>query len=445
MKNINDLFDLSGNNTDIRTELVAGATTFIATMYIIIVNPAILSQGGMHYEAVLTATILVSAFSSIMMGLYANNPIIVAPGMGINAYFTYSLVLGKHLPVDVALGTVFWSGVIFLLLSIFKIRFFILQAIPEAVRHGSAAGIGLFIALIGLVNAGLVAVKTPFIGMAPLNSLNLTFVAGLLIAAVLTVKQVRGALILSVILTTLLAWPIGRWYGDASAVNFGNPVLVTVERVLSMPDFSYLLRMNLVDSLQWAILPAAFGLLFTDLFDSIATFVGVAEAGNLKNGDGELRNIRQSLIVDALATLSAGMVGSSSGTAYIESASGIQAGGRTGLTAVFAGLLFLPFLFVAPLAKVVPSIATAPVLVIVGAYMMSSVMRIAWDDYENALPAFIALLLIPLTYSITQGVVWGLLLYTALKVVTGKSGELSKTLLAIDLFSLLLLYLNGRG
>lgn len=436
------LFQLRRNNATVLGELIAGGTTFIASMYIIIVNPALLSQAGMPYEAVLTATILVCAFSSVTMGLYANNPILVAPGMGINAYFTYAIVLKQHIPVETALGAVFWSGVIFLLLSVFRVRNMILKAIPPCVRLGSAAGIGLFIALIGFFNAGFIVVKTPFIGLGQLNPITLTFVAGLFVAAILAVKKIPGALILSVVVTTLLAYPIGRWYGDASAVNFGNPLLVSVQELFSVPDFSLVFKLDLLGALHWSVLPAAFGLLFTDMFDSISTFVGVAEAGNLKDSNGEPRRMEQSMVADSLATMFSGLFGSSPGTAYIESASGVQAGGRTGLTAVFAGLLFLPFLFVAPLAKLVPAIATAPVLVIVGVYMMGAATQIAWDDFVEAIPAFMAMALIPLTYSITQGLIWGLFMYSAVKIATGQFRELPLTLWVIDGFAVLLLCLE---
>jgi len=439
---LESFFQLKRNNTTILGELIAGGTMFIASVYIVVVNPALLSQTGMPYEAVLTATVLVCVFSSVTMGLYANNPILVAPGMGINAYFTYAIVLKQHIPVETALGAVFWSGVIFLLLSVFRVRNLILKAIPSSVRLGSAAGIGLFIALIGFFNAGFIVVKTPFIGLGELNSITLTFIAGLFIAAILSVKKIPGALILSVFVTTLLAYPIGRWYGDASAVNFGNPRLVSMQKLLSTPDFSTVFKLDLLSALHWSVLPAAFGLLFTDMFDSISTFVGVAEAGNLKDEKGEPRRMEQSLIADSFATIFSGLFGSSPGTAYIESASGVQAGGRTGLTAVFAGLLFLPLMFFAPLAKLVPAIATAPVLVIVGVYMMGAAMRIAWDDFVEAIPAFMAMALIPLTYSITQGLIWGLFMYTAVKIATGCFLELPKTLWVIDGFAVLLLCLE---
>ena len=438
-------FGLKQQGTTLRTEIIAGLTSFVATMYIIIVNPAIISEGGMQYEGVLTATILVSAFSSIMMGLYAKNPIIVAPGMGINAYFTHSLLINLNIEPNVALGAVFWSGIIFWLLSVFKIRTAILKAIPIPIRLGGAAGIGLFIALIGFIKAGFIVSTTIGVGIGPLNAMTLTFVAGLFIVSFLTIRKVKGALMLSILVTSVLAWPIGRWYGDASAVNFGNPILISLDKLFAMPSFEYLFSLDLIGSLKLAILPAAFGLLFTDMFDSITTFVGISEAANLKDEDGEPKHIQKSMISDAFATLFGGLFGSSPGTAYVESASGIQAGGRSGLTAVVAGLLFLPFLFFAPLAKVIPDIATSPVLVIVGVYMMKPVAQIDWKKFEDVIPAFLAMLLIPLTYSITQGIVWSFLIYTLIKLAGGKWNELSLTLILIDVFGILLLYLELAG
>jgi AGZA family xanthine/uracil permease-like MFS transporter len=442
MKIIEHYFKLRENKTTLRTEVIAGATIFVASMYIIIVNPSILSKGGMNYNAVLTATILVSSFSSVLMGLYARNPILIAPGMGINAYFTYSMVIGLKIPVETALGAVFWSGIVFLFLSVFRLRVHILKAIPEPVRLGAAGGIGLFIALIGLFNAHFIVTRPPFIGLAKFDAMTMTFLAGLFIVSILVIKKVHGALILSIILTTLLALPIGRWYGDASAVTGGSAQLIRWTELMEMPDFRYVMKMDLLGSLKLSVLPAAFGLLFTDMFDSISTFVGVAEAGNLKDADGEPRNIYRSMIADAFGTLFGGIFGSSSGTAFIESASGIQAGGRTGLTAVVAGLLFLPFMFFSPLIELVPDIATAPVLVIVGVFMINPITKMDWGNFENAIPAFLALIMIPLTYSITQGIVFSLLMFTVLKVVRGKFKELSPALIIIDLLSILLLFVE---
>ncbi len=433
------LFSLKSNQTNIRTETIAGITTFIAAMYIIIVNPTMVSASGMPFSAILTGTVLLSAFCTIMMGFYANNPILVAPSMGLNAFFTYFVVIGLKVPVEVALGALFWAGVFFFILSVFNIRTKIVEAIPSQIRFSIAGGIGLFIALLGFVNAGFIVVKAPFIGLGQINTLTLIFVCGILLTAILMVKGIKGAMIISIIVITIVCIPVGRWFGDASAVNQGIPTLINWKGFYQAPDFSFFFKLDLVNSLKLAVWPVIFAVVFTDMFDSLSTFVGVAEAANLKDAKGEPHNIKQSLIVDSVATGLAGIIGTTSGTAYIESASGVAQGGRTGLTAVIAGLLFIPFMFFSPLLSMVPAVATAPVLVIVGVFMMKPVMNISWDKLDDAIPCFLAMILIPLTYSITQGIIWGLLTYTVIKLVTGKYREVSLTLIIIDIFSVLLL------
>lgn len=420
-----------------KTELLAGLTTFLTTMYIIVVNPAILSSAGMPFSGVLTATVLVSAFSSILMGLYARTPIVVAPGMGLNAFFTYSLVVGMGVPWQTALGAVFWAGIIFLILALSKTRVHIIKAIPKQLRYGVAAGIGLFITLIGLTSAKFITANpATVIGLGELNEMTLTFIVGLFITAILVAKRVKGALIIGIVVTTLLSIPIGRWWGSAAEINNGIATLVSWNGLVSWPDFSVLLALDFVGSLQWALIPAIFALLFTDLFDSLSTFMGVSEAANLLDEHGEPLNIEKALVVDALASTVSGLIGSSPATSYIESASGIREGGHTGMTAVFAGLLFLPFMFFSPVLSVVPAIATAPVLVLVGVFMMTPVLKIKWDQMDNAIPAFLAMTMIPLTYSITQGIIWGFLSWTAIKLLTGKHNEVTKTMLVIDAFAI---------
>lgn len=434
------IFNLRANNTSIRTEVIAGITTFVAAMYIIVVNPAILSQAGMPFSAVLTATVILSAFSTLAMGLYANNPILVAPGMGLNAFITYTVVIGMKIPVATALGAVFWAGVFFMLLSIFNVRTYIVQAIPKQIRYAISAGIGLFITLIGFDNAHFIISKTvPIIGPARLEIIIVTFLIGLIITAILVSRNIKGSLIIGIIITTLLCIPIGRLYGDASAINFGLPTLVTWKGLFSAPDFSLLGKLDLAGSLKLAIWPVTFAILFTDMFDSLSTFVGVAEASGLVDENGEPRNIKRSLIVDALATGFAGLLGTSSGTAYIESATGVQQGGRTGLTAVVAGLLFLPFMFFSPLLSMVPAIATAPALILVGVFMLKPVLKINWDKMDDAIPAFLAMVLIPFTYSITQGIIWGFLSWTLIKLFMGKYNEISFTLIIIDILAVVML------
>ncbi|MBN1542803.1 NCS2 family permease [candidate division KSB1 bacterium] len=427
------LFKLSQNQTTVRTEILAGITTFLAAMYIIVVNPAILSATGMSLNGLITATILVSAFSSIAMGIYANNPILLAPGMGLNAFFTYSVVLGMQVPWETALGAIFWSGIVFLLLSILNVRTLIVQAIPKQLRYAVAAGIGLFISLIGFKNAGfIVANDATLIGFGGMTLQTGLFVLGLLITSILVIRKIRGALIIGIVLTTVLAIPFGRL--------LGGQVLVGWEGIFRAPDFSLIGKMDLIGSLKLAMLPVMLSFLFVDMFDSLSTFIGVAEAANLTDADGEPRRIKESLIVDGFSTTISGLLGSSSGTSYIESAAGIEEGGRTGLTAVVSGLLFLPFLFLSPLIGSVPGLATAPALVLVGVFMMKPILKINWTQFDDAIPAFLALLLIPLTYSITQGIVWGFLSWTVIKLLTGKTNEITPMLLVIDLFAILALF-----
>lgn len=417
----------------ISTEILAGISSFLATAYIIVVNPSILSQTGMPFPAVLTATILVSFFSSLMMGIYANNPILVAPGMGLNAFFTYTAVLTDGLSWQVALGTVFWSGIFFLILSAFNIRSYIVKAIPKPLRFGIAAGIGLFITLIGFANAKFI-VPNPatMISLGNLNAPTLTFIAGLLVTVILLIRNVKGSILIGIVLTSLLAWPIGRWWG-------GTETVITIDHIVSKPDFSLLFQLDFVNSLKWSLAPIILAFVFTDMFDSLSTFVGLAEASNLLDENGEPRNIRRSLMVDAISTTIAGLTGSSPGTAYIESAVGIEQGGKTGLTAVTGAILYLPFLFLSPLLSGVPSIATAPALVLVGVFMMKPVVRINWNDLSEAFPAFLAMVLIPFTYSITQGIIWGFLSWTALKLLSGRARDISLALVIIDIFAILAL------
>ncbi|MBC7891023.1 MAG: NCS2 family permease [Sphingobacteriaceae bacterium] len=412
-----------------RTEILAGVSSFLATAYIVVVNPTILSQAGMPFSAALTATVLVCFFGSLMMGLYAKNPIVVAPGMGLNAFFTFTVVKGMNMPYPVALGAVFWAGVVFLGLSFFNVRTLIVRAIPRSLRYAIAAGIGLFITLIGLENARFV-VDSPatLVTFARFSPSLLVFVTGMALTAALAVRKVPGAVLIGILGITALAATLGRLWGSEP--------LVTWNGAFAAPDFSLLLALDFVGSLRWALVPVIFAFVFTDLFDSLSTFVGLAEASGLVDERGEPRNVRESLLTDAFATLGAGLFGSSPGTAYIESAVGIEAGGRTGLTAVIAAVLFLPCLFLSPLFGAIPAIATAPALVLVGVFMVKPVLKIDWSQLDEAIPAFLAMVLIPFTYSITQGIIWGFLSYTFLKVVAGKWREIPPMLWVIDAFAL---------
>jgi AGZA family xanthine/uracil permease-like MFS transporter len=405
-------------------------------MYIIVVNPAILSQAGMPFAGVLTATVLVSFFCSLMMGLYAKNPIVVAPGMGMNAFFTFSAVKGLGISYQTALGAVFWAGILFILLSLFNIRTYIVQAIPKQLRYAISAGIGLFITFIGLVNAGFI-VDNPatLVGIGKVNSPELLiFLVGLFLTAILAIKRIPAGIIIGIVVTTLLTIPLGRLYGNHQVVSWKG--------LLAMPDFSLIGKLDFVESLKFSLFPVIFAFVFTDMFDSISTFVGVAEAANLKDAHGEPRNVKQSLLTDAVATTLAGLLGTSPGTAYIESAVGVEQGGKTGLTAIVAGCWFLPFMFLSPLLSVIPAIATAPALVLVGVFMMKPVVQIRWNELDDAVPAFLAMILIPLTYSITQGIIWGFLSWTVIKLVMGKRNEVSLALILIDIFAVIALLLQ---
>lgn len=426
-----------------KTEILAGISTFLACFYIIIVNPAILSQAGMPFSAVLTATVLVAAFGSLMMGLYAKNPIVVAPGMGINAFFTYTAVMGFGLSFEEALGAVFWSGVIFLILSVFQTREKIIQAIPPAIRHAVSAGIGLFICFIGFQNAHFI-VDNPatLVGMSPFKDpVTLTFLAGLLFTGGLLIRKVSGAIIFGILFTTALAWPIGRFLGDASGHNLGVSTLVNYTGFFAWPDFSLVGKADILGSLRFVHIPVIFVFTFTILFDGISTFVGLAEASGLKDPDGNPKNMRKSLLTDSVSTLFAGLVGSSSGTAFIESAVGIEEGGRTGKTAITAGLLFLPFMFFSPLLSVIPSVASSIALVLVGSFMVVPLTKIDWRNPQEALPSFLTIVLIPFTYSLSVGISFGFISWTVLKLITGKTSELNPILAIISVLSLFFLWL----
>ena len=399
--------------------------------YIVIVNPAILSTAGtgMPFTGVLTATVLVCSTMTLLMGLYAKLPFGVAPGMGLNAFFTYTIVLQDGVPWPVALGIVFWAGVLFLLVSATPLREQIAMAIPPSLRMGTAAGIGLLLTFIGLKNAGfVVANPATLVGVGALDHRVLLTLLALAIIVWLTRRGNPAAFLASIFVVTAAAWIGG--YVAPPATWF------------SRPDFSsVLLKLDILGALRLALIPAIVTVMMTDLFDSLSTFIGVAQASNLLDSDGRPKNLRKGLIVDAIATGSAGLFGSSPGTAYVESVAGIRMGGRTGRTAIVAGLCFLPCLFIAPLAAAVPPYATSAVLIMVGVAMFQTITRIEFDRPEIGVPAFATLILIPLTFSITQGILWGFILHVALHVVAGRGRELSSAVLALAAVSVALLIL----
>jgi AGZA family xanthine/uracil permease-like MFS transporter len=415
-----------------RTEVVAGLTTFLATAYIVVVNPAILSDGtGMPFDGVLTATVLLCALLTILMGVYARLPFAVAPGMGLNAFFAYTLVVGQQVPWPTALGMVFWAGVLFLAISATPLRERLAAAIPTSLRTAMACGIGLLITLVGLRGGGIiVADPVTLVKPGPVTPQVLLTVLGLTIAVALTVRGRAVAFLASIAAVTGLAWAFG---------------LVTPPATwASRPDFTAVtLRLDVWGALAPALWPSIVAVLFTDLFDSLSTFIGVAEATGFTDPEGRPLRLRQGLIVDAWATLGAGLLGTSSGTAYVESAAGINAGGRTGLTAVVAGLCFVPCLFLAPVAAAVPSFATAPVLIVVGVLMFRTSRTLPFGVLEEMVPAFLTLVLIPLTLSITQGLLWGLVAHVVCLVAAGRARDLTTWHWGLGLLAVGLLYLHG--
>lgn len=422
-------------NVDWGREAIAGITTFVTMAYIVVVNPAILANPGtgMPFDGVLAATVLIAFTMSLFMGLYAKLPFAVAPGMGINAFFAFSLIIGRQIPWQTALGLVFWAGVLFVLVSVTPLREHIARAIPLNLRLASAAGIGLFLTFIGLKNAGLVmADPVTFVKLGKITPQTLVMMLGMLLTIALMRKKNPFAFLAGIISITVSAAVLG-W-------------IEVPAKVFSAPDFnSVFLKLDIWGALQLSLLPAILAVMFTDLFDSISTFVGVSHATGLIDRRGEPARLKQGLIVDAFATLGAGLAGTSSGTAYVESAAGIEAGGRTGWTAVFTALCFLPCFFIAPLAELVPTYATAPVLILVGAAMFRTVTDLELDKLEDLIPAFLTVLLIPLTFSITQGVLWGLVTHSLLYCLVGRRREISLTLAVLSIVCLALLLIeNGH-
>ncbi|HEX8653201.1 MAG TPA: NCS2 family permease [Pyrinomonadaceae bacterium] len=426
---------LEGQKTSIRTEAIAGVTTFFTMAYIVIVNPSILSTEGtgMAFSGVLTATVLICFTMTLLMGLYAKLPFAVAPGMGINAFFAYTVILGQGVPWQVALGIIFWAGVLFLLISVTPIRVEIARAIPPGLRIATAAGIGIFLTFIGLRNAGvIVANPATLVGPGTLDHRALLTILGLGVTIWLLNRKRPFAYLAGIFAVTLLAWAFG--------------LVKAPLRLFSAPDFSSVfLKLDITGALKLSLLPAIISILFTDLFDSISTFIGVSHAANLLDKDGHPRNLKEGLIVDALATLGAGLAGTSSGTAYIESVAGINMGGRTGLTSVFTALCFLPCFFLAPLAGSVPGFATAPVLILVGAAMFKSISQLSLSRIEDALPAFLTIILIPLTFSITQGILWGFISHVGLYLMVGRRREVHGVMYALAVVSVCLLILQHGG
>jgi AGZA family xanthine/uracil permease-like MFS transporter len=402
-------FEFERLGTNWRTEMLAGATTFVTMAYIIFVNPSILHEAGMPFKAVAAATCFCAAFGSIAMGVFARYPIALAPGMGLNAYFTYTVVKGMGVPWQAALGAVFISGVAFLILTFVGVRQLIVEAIPGELYAAVAAGIGLFIAMIGLRNAGtIVASPATLVTLGNLRDRNtLLAIFGLLLITALLAWNVRGAMLIGILVTTFMGALFGLVHWSPDMVHLSD-IAATAGKL----DIRAAWKLGFVE--------IVFVFLFVDLFDNVGTLVGVGKKAGLFDEHNRIPRLRRILIADASATIAASLAGTSTVVSYIESAAGVVAGGRSGVTAIVTGLLFVVALFIAPVVGAVPAAATAPALIIVGSLMMSQIGEIRWKDPAVAIPAFLTLVTIPLTFSIANGLAFGFTAYALLKILRGE-------------------------
>ncbi|MBG4737799.1 NCS2 family permease [Pseudomonas aeruginosa] len=427
------LFQLKAHNTTVRTEILAGITTFLTMAYILFVNPSILGETGMDKGAVFVATCLAAAIGSTIMGLIANYPIALAPGMGLNAFFTYTVVLHMGHSWQVALGAVFISATMFFLLSIFRIREWIINSIPLPLRSAIAAGIGLFLALIALQNAGIV-VDNPatLIGMGDLTKpAPILATLGFILIVALEARSVTGAVLIGILVVTAIAILLG-------VTQFGG--------VVSMPPSlaPTFLQLDIKGALDIGLVSVIFAFLFVDLFDNSGTLIGVAKRAGLMGKDGHMPKMGRALIADSTAAMGGSLLGTSPTTSYIESAAGVSAGGRTGLTAIVVAILFLLALFFAPLAGSVPAFATAPALLFVAVLMASGLAEIDWEDITVAAPVVVTALAMPFTYSIATGIAFGVISWTAIKVLSGRWRELNPALVILSvLFVIKLGFFNA--
>ena len=414
-------FRLKENQTTVRAEFLGGLTTFITMAYIVVVNPQILSKAGMPVEGVVFATCIASAAATLVMGLYANYPIALAPGMSLNAYFTYSVCLGMHVPWQTALGVIFFSGVFFLILTVSRVREQIVNGIPDCLKHSTAGGIGMFIAFVGLRNANLVVANpATFVSLGTFRNHEAQLACvGLAIMLILMVRKITGAILIGVIATTLLGIFRGMAAWPAHIVSLPHPAATW-------------LKLDLRGALHLGLLEIIFVFLFVDLFDNVGTLLGVCEQGGFVK-DGKIPRVGKALVSDAVGTIFGALTGTSTVTSYIESAAGVAAGARTGLSNVVVAGLFLLAAFFAPLAASIPGYATAPALILVGALMTESIGRVAWNDFTDAIPAFVTLLATPLTFSIATGLSLGLISYTLVKVAAGKLREVSPVIWILTL------------
>ncbi|WP_423793051.1 NCS2 family permease [Methanocaldococcus indicus] len=433
LKAIEKFFEFEKYNTNIKIETLAGLTTFMTMAYIIFVNPAILSKTGMDFGAVMVATCLASAIATFIMGVYARYPFALAPGMGLNAYFTYGVCLGMGIDWRVALGAVFISGVLFVILTLTKIRSWIFNVIPNAIKYGTAVGIGLFIAFIGLKAAGIiVASKATYVTLGNLlNPTTALAMFGILLTAILVSRNVIGGILLGIIITSLIGMILGLSPFPDGIVSLPPSIA---------PTF---MKLDVIGALNLGLLTIVLAFFFVDLFDTLGTLSALASQAGYLDKDGKLPRIEKALMADSTGTVVGSILGTSTVTTYIESASGIAVGGRTGFVAVVVSILFLLSIFFYPLVKAIPEYATASALVIVGALMMKAIKYIDFDDYTEGIPAFITLLTIPLTFSIANGLALGFISYVVLKVFTGKYKEVHWLVYILaGIFALRFIYLG---
>lgn len=420
------LFKLKENKTSVKTEIIAGITTFMTMAYILVVNPDILGQSGMNPSGVFVATTIVAGLATIIMALYANYPFALAPGMGLNAFFTYTVVMEYGFTWQEALFIILAEGLIFILLSFFKVRELIFDSIPLALKNAVSAGIGLFIALIGFSNAGIITNQ----GATILSLTKITepgpllAIIGVLLTGFLIAKKVKGAILIGIIITTIIGIPLGV------TVIPENFQIFRLPHDLSDVAFKMQVPQNLLTS---KVLLAIFTFLFVDMFDTVGTLAGIASKSNMLNSEGKLPRVERALLSDAVGTTAGALLGTSTVTTFVESSAGVAEGGRTGLTALTTGILFLLATFLAPLFLLVPSQATAPALIIVGLFMISPIKDIEWDDFTVSVPAFLTMVMMPFAYSIAEGIVFGMISYTILKAVTGKFKDISPLMIVISI------------
>ncbi|MEG0068723.1 NCS2 family permease [Cetobacterium sp.] len=426
MNFLNTFFKIKERNSTIKHEIIGGTTTFLTMAYIIFINPAILSEAGMDKGALITVTILSATIGTLLAAFLANVPFALAPGMGLNAFFTYSLVIGRGIPWETALGIVFLSGVFFFILSIGGIREKIANAIPLCLKISVTGGIGLFIAFIGLKTLGIVASNpATIIGLARFNTKILIGIVGLFIAIILEIKKVKGGILIGIVTSTV----IGFFTGDT--------LLPT--SVVSMPPSiaPIAFKLDILSALKLSLLGPAFSFMFVDLFDSLGTLIACSKEIGIADKDGNVKDLGKMLYADVTSTMVGAVLGTSTVTTLSETAAGIAAGARTGLASVVTAGFFIVSLFFTPLVSIVPSFATAPALIIVGVYMFKNICDLDWKDYKTLFPAFVTILMMPLTYSISTGLAFGFISYIVIHAGTGDIKKLNPTLLFIGVLSVL--------